>query len=224
MLQEFLLPARRGPSWNPWPKDRDSFQLFRNLSRWISDPECSVLIVRGTPGRLLREMPDSKVFACSVIEFLRQKTDFPVLWALSPRKSKDGCVEPIKAIITQGLPFCPNLSFTEFSKRWRLPKSPTETELLALMHDIVCRLPECFVVIEIQHAALAEKIKNTIEQAILCLEGMFKSKILIVGYDIRWRTSNPSAVQNATMPSIQLRGSRLGWDPCWDGLTPTFPN
>lgn len=226
VLQESLLSVRRGPSWNPWPKDRESFQLFQNLSRWISDPKCSLLIVRGTPGRLLREMPDSKNFACSVIQFLRQKTDLPVIWALSPPKAKDGCVEPIKTIITQALPFCPNLSVTELSKRWQTPEIPTEVELLELLHDIVCRLPECFIVIELKHAALAdiERMKNTIEQAVLCSDGMFKSKILIIGYDIRKKTSNSSAVQNAIMPSVQLRGSRTGWDPCWDRLTPRFAN
>lgn len=220
VLQECFLLARRSPSWNPWPKDINSFHLFQSLSRWISDPACSLLVVRGTPGRLLSELPDPETFACSVIQFLREKTDFPVIWTLSSRRMDGRFVEPMKAIISQGLALSSITLLAKLSQDWGTSQTPSEEQLLNLMHDIVCQLPECFIVIEIKHATLATKIRNVLERAVHHLER--NPKILVVGYDIQWRNSNSVAVENVTMPSIRLRGSGPGWDPCWNGLKPRF--
>ncbi|KAJ6024682.1 hypothetical protein N7540_005479 [Penicillium herquei] len=222
-LQQCFLLARRSPSWNPWPKDRDSFQLFQSLSRWISDPACSLLIVRGTPRRLLHEHPESEIFASSVIQFLQKGTDFPVIWALSSGVAGNQSVDPMKAIISQGLPLCSKMiRLPNILVEWGKSQTPTEAQLFELMHDIICHLPLCFIVIEIKNASLATKMKNVVERAVQYFEGNLKAKILMVGYDIPWGNNTCLRIQNSIMPSIRLRGSQPGWDPCWNKLKPRF--
>ncbi|KAJ5263553.1 hypothetical protein N7478_011158 [Penicillium angulare] len=213
--------SKTSPSWNPWPKDINSFYLLESLNRWVSDPLCSLLMVRGTPGRSLSELPSSEDFLCAIVQLLRGKADFPVVWAFSNRdRAQSNLNDLIKTIIYQGLGLLSDGTLENISRNWALSQAFNEERLFNLLYDTLQLLPQCFLVLEVKNATLASKIHDTIEQLIKSSE--LNLKIMIVAYDLDWRTSNGISIENCLMPSIRLRGSQPGWVSCWNNFKPQF--
>jgi nucleoside phosphorylase len=220
LLHNSLSFAKREPSWNPWPSDRDSFQLFQSLNQWISDPNCGLLTVRGARARSLSELPAPESLACHIIQFLRKRASFPVIYTFSGASDKDNSREASKTLIWQALKIIPKDAIERLALHLSLNEKPSDEQLFQVLHLVLCSLDECFVVIEMKHAALAERLQMTLQRAINDSQAKFKA--ITLAYNLRWKTSHDCRMQNAIMPSIRLRGSQPGWDACWDRLKPRF--
>ncbi|KGO38602.1 hypothetical protein PEX2_074740 [Penicillium expansum] len=220
VLKRYLSFANRGPSWNPWPKDKDSFQLFQNLDQWISDPNCCLLTVRGARARSLSELPAPENIACHIIQFLRKTTSIPVIYTFSPNNNKNRPGEAGRFLISQALKIIPDSLLEGLALNLSLKEEPSEEQLFHFLYRVLCCLDECFMVIEMKQAVLAERFQDALQRAIN--ESKAKFKAIIIAYNIRWKASNDSTMQNAIMPSIRLRGSQPGWDVCWNRSKPVF--
>lgn len=221
VFQKFQSFARRHPSWNPWPRDKESFRLFQSLDRWISDPSCCLLTVRGARASSLSQLPVPENFACHLIHILRETTSFPIFWAISPTEEKSRAKEGVKTLISQALETL-SRDFTE-KLASNLPFSedePSEEKLFQLLHNVLGGLDKCFVLIEVKDSALAERFRHTIQSAMSSPEANFKA--VVIAYSALWTGSQDIATENAIMPSIRLRGSKPGWDPCWNRTEPLF--
>ncbi|CAG8945513.1 unnamed protein product [Penicillium salamii] len=220
VLQKYLSFAKRGPSWNPWPQDKDSFQLFQRLKQWISDPNCCLLTVRGMRARSFHELPAPENFACHIIELLRNTTSLPVLYTFAPINESGRPKEAVKTLISQVLKIIPNNSIEGLAQDLSLKEDPSEEQLFSILHRALCTLNECFIIIEIKHAALAERFQDTLQRAIH--ESKAKFKAMIIAYTMRGKSPHGGTMADGIMPSIRLRGSRPGWDACWSHLKPLF--
>ncbi|CAG8408175.1 unnamed protein product [Penicillium salamii] len=220
VLQKYLSFAKRGPSWNPWPKDKDSFQLFQSLNQWISDPNCCLLTVRGTRARSFHELPAPENFACHIIELLRNTTNIPVLHTFSSINESGRPKEAVKTLISQVLKIIPKNSMEGLAQDLSLKEEPDEEQLFSILHRALCTLNECFIIIEIKHAALAERFQDTLQQAIHESKANFKA--MIIAYTMCWKSPHGGTMVDGIMPSIRLRGSQPGWDACWNHSKPLF--
>lgn len=221
VLQNVLSFAKRDPSWNPWPSDRGSDRLFQSLSRWIIDPGYPMLTIRGTYARSSFELPAPDNFACHAIHFLRKSTIYPIIWIFSSSREKNSARDGLKAFISQALYIVDGIpSPWKFGSLQPLDEEPGEEQLFEFLAHLLCVLPECFIVIEVKHAPLAERLRDVLQRVINESGANFKA--MIICYDAFWQDSYGGTTPSAIMPSVKLRGSQPGWDPCWDRLKPRF--
>lgn len=220
ILQKLQSFASRDPSWNPWPRDKDSHRLFQSLDRWISDPHCCLLTVRGAHARPLSHLPAPENFACHIIHILRKSTSVPTFWVLSPIEGKGQAKEAVKTLISQILETFSRDSIEELGSNLSLNEEPSEEQLFRLLHNALGLLNKCFLILELKDPSLAERFHHTFLGAIGKPKANFKA--LIVSYKTILITSRTNATENATMPSIRLRGSKSGWDPCWNRFKAIF--
>jgi hypothetical protein len=221
VLQNVLSFANRDPSWNPWPSDRGSDRLFQSLSRWITDPSYPLLTIRGIYARSSFELPAPDNFACHAIYFLRKTTLFPIIWIFSTPREKHSARDALKAFISQALGIVDEIPFPEkLGLTQPLDDEPGEEQLFEILAHVLCVLPECFIVTELKHAPLAERFRDVLQRVIDEPGANFKA--MIICYDAFWKDSHGRTTPSAIMPSIKLRGSQPGWDPCWDRLNPRF--
>ncbi|KAJ5802103.1 uncharacterized protein N7503_004553 [Penicillium pulvis] len=221
VLQKVLSFTKRDPSWNPWPNDRGSDRLFQSLSRWLIDPSYPMLTIRGTYARSSFELPAPDNFACHAIHFLRKTTLFPIIWIFSTSRERHSARDGLKAFISQALDILDDIpSPGKFGLTQPMDEEPDEEQLFEILAHILCVLPECFIMIEIKHAPLAERFRDSLQRVIDEPGANFKA--IIICYDAFWKDSHGRTTPSAIMPSIKLRGSQPGWDSCWDRLKPRF--
>lgn len=155
-----------------------------------------------------------------MIHFLRKTTRFPIIWTFSPPEEKDRAKEAVKALISQTLEIIPKRSMEELAQNLSSNEEPSEERLFQFLHYVLCCLDKCFIVVEMKHSALAKRFQDTFQRAINGPEANFKA--VIISYNTLWKCSHNSTTQNAIMPSVRLRGSKPGWDACWNRSKPVF--
>ncbi|KAJ5928291.1 hypothetical protein N7466_007247 [Penicillium verhagenii] len=219
-LQKYLSFAKRGPSWNPWPKDRESTQLFQSLNRWISDPNRPLLTIRGAHARSLTELPAPESFACHIHQFLMNRMTLSVIYIFQPATQEVRPMDSVKSLIFQASRIIPNHAMEEFGLDLSSNEKLSEEQIFHLLYRVLCCLDECFIVIEIKQAVIAEIFQDTLQRAVEDSKAKFKA--VIVAYNMPWKQSHGNTVHNATMPSIRLRGSKPGWDARLDSIRPKF--
>jgi hypothetical protein len=126
----------------------------------------------------------------------------------------------VKTLISQALESLPKTSIEELALNLSLNEEPSEEQLFHICHRVLQCLNKCFVVIEMKHPALAERFQDTLQTAMNQPEADFKA--IVIAYSTVWRASHHSTIENAIMPSVRLRGSKAGWDACWNRLKPVF--
>lgn len=181
----------------------------------MSKPNGCLLTICGAPGRSPFECPAAEDFACYMIQFLKQTTDFPVLWTFSPPYEGDRSREAVKLLTSQAFEISKSLSIQGLL----LDSQPTERQLLDVLSYILSHLRDCFIVIEMRDTILAETFQTAFQK--VYQEAGATVKGLLIAYGMPWKRPQGS-MQCAVIPSIRLRGSRPGWDACWNRSSARF--
>jgi hypothetical protein len=141
-----LLIANRRQNWNA--RTRETFGLVQALSRWVSEPGSTLLVVRAGP----RAEARTKDLAANIINLLLT-TPHKVIWFLSTRESLrlySTTTDVLRSLVSQALRRNPNLSSLRQDQLniSHFQNDHTESEWLDLLCLILQGFPRLFMVVD----------------------------------------------------------------------------